>query len=183
MGLYVLIGVIVLVAAFVLLVATRPAAFHIERSIAIAAPPKSAFAQVDDLHAWAAWSPFEKLDPNMKKTFSGPPSGSGAIYEWAGNDKAGEGRMTIERSEPSSLVGIKLEFRKPFAATHAATFTFTPTAEGTKATWSLDGERNFMMKAFTLVLSMDKMIGGQFDEGLAALKTVAEGTPAPTAAG
>ncbi len=183
MGLYILIGVIVLIAALVVLVAMRPAAFHIERSIAIAAPPESAFAQVNDLHAWAAWSPFEKLDPAVKKTFGGPPSGTGATYAWAGNDRAGEGRMTIEKSEPPSLIDIKLEFFKPFVATNAAKFTFIPTPGGTTVTWSMDGRRNFMMKAFCLVLNMDKMVGGQFAEGLASLKKVAEGAPAATAAG
>ncbi len=183
MLLYIGIGVIAVIVAFVLLVASRPAAFHIERSIAIASPPETAFAQVNDLHAWAAWSPFEKLDPTMKKTFGGPPSGTGATYAWAGNDRAGEGRMTIEKSEPPSLIDIKLEFFKPFVATNAAKFAFTPTPEGTRVTWSMDGRRNFMMKAFCLVLNMDKMLGGQFDEGLAALKKVAEDTPAATAAG
>ena len=183
MGQYILIGIIVGMAAFVLLAATQPAAFHMERSIAIAAPPENAFAQVNDFHGWAAWSPFEKYDPNLKKTFGGPPSGVGSTYAWAGNAKAGEGRMTIERSEPPSLILIKLEFLKPFPAVSSATFTFVPTAEGTRATWAMDSRRNFMMKAFSLFMDMDKMLGAEFDSGLAALKKIAEGSPTATAAG
>src|SRR5262245_1389924 len=114
----ILIGIAAVVVLFVIVVVTRPATFRIERSISIAAPPENAFAQVNDFHAWPGWSPWEKMDPQMKKTFEGPASGAGAIYAWAGNDKVGEGKMTIEKSLPPSLVAIKLEFFKPFAATN-----------------------------------------------------------------
>jgi uncharacterized protein YndB with AHSA1/START domain len=183
MGLYVLIGIVALVVALALVVAARPAAFHIERSIAIAAPPENAFARVNDFHEWAAWSPFEKLDPEVKKTFGGEPSGTGATYAWAGNSKAGEGRMTIERSDKPSLIAIKLEFLKPFAATNTATFTFVPTPGGTTATWAMDGQRNFVMKAFSLFIDSDKWLGAEFDSGLTALKALAEGAPTATTAG
>src|SRR5262249_7146798 len=139
-------------------------------------------AQVNDFHAWPAWSPWEKLDPQMKKTFEGPASGVGAKYAWTGNDKVGEGRMTIEKSEKPSTVGIKLEFLKPFEATNATTFTFAPTAKGSKVTWAMDGENNFMAKAASLFMDMDKMIGGDFERGLTAMKTAAESAPKPAPA-
>ena len=173
----ILIGVAALVVLLVLVILTRPATFHIERSIIMAAPPENAFAQVNDFHAWPAWSPWEKLDPAMKKTFDGPPSGVGAKYAWTGNDQVGEGRMTIEKSEKPSQIVIKLEFLKPFAATNQTTFTFTPNAGGSHVTWAMDGENSFMAKAASLFMDMDKLIGGDFDKGLAAMKTAAESAP------
>ena len=170
----VLIGIAAVIVVLGVVVATRPATFHVERSITIAAPAESAFAQVNDFHAWGSWSPWEKKDPQMKRTFDGAPAGAGATYAWAGNNEVGEGRMTIERSVEPSLVAIKLEFLKPFAATNAATFTFTPGPAGTKVTWAMDGRNNFVAKAVHLVMDMNKMVGGDFERGLAALKTVAE---------
>ena len=178
-----LIGIAVFLAALALVIATRPSAFHIERSIAIAAPPETVYAEVNDFHAWPAWSPWEKLDPQMKKTFDGAASGAGAVYSWVGNDKVGEGRMTIEKSVRPSAIAIKLEFIKPFAATNEATFTFAPAADGTKATWAMDGENNFGMKAASLFMNMDKLVGGDLERGLAALKTVAESAPKENAEG
>jgi len=177
----ILVGVAAVVAVVALLVVTRPSTFHIERSTEIAAPAESAFAQVNDFHAWQAWSPWEKVDPQMKRTFEGAPAGVGAAYAWAGNGKVGEGRMTIERSEMPSLVSIKLEFFAPFAATNRATFTFAPTPQGTKVTWAMDGRNNFVAKAASLFMDMDKVLGGEFEKGLSGLKTVSEGVPAPSA--
>jgi hypothetical protein len=168
------IGITAVIVLFVLIVATRPSTFHIERAITIAAPPESAFVQVNDFHEWAAWSPWEKKDPGMKRTYEGPQSGTGAVYAWTGNHEVGEGRMTIEKSDKPAKVAIKLEFFKPFAATNAATFTFAPVPEGTKVTWAMDGQNNFMAKAVHLFMDMDKMVGGDFERGLVALKTVAE---------
>jgi len=176
----ILIGIAAVVVLFILVVLTRPSTFHIERSISMAAPPENAFAQVNDFHAWPDWSPWEKMDPQMKKTFEGPPSGVGAMYAWTGNDKVGEGKMTIEKSTAPSLVGIKLQFFKPFAATNTATFTFAPASEGTKVTWSMDGENNFVGKAFSMFMDMDKMVGGDFERGLASMKTLAESAPKPS---
>jgi hypothetical protein len=173
------LGIVVLILVLVVVIATRPSTFRVERSITIAAPPENAFAQVNDFHKWGAWSPWEKMDLQMKKTFEGPPAGTGAAYAWAGNDKVGEGRMTIERSDKPSQIGIRLEFLKPFAATCHATFTFAPVPEGTKATWVMEGHNNFMAKAFSLVMNMDKSVGGDFERGLASLKTVAEGASKP----
>jgi Polyketide cyclase / dehydrase and lipid transport len=170
----ILIGVAAIFAVLFIVVATRPPTFHIERSITVNAPPEAAFAEVNDFHAWPNWSPWEKMDPGMKKTFAGAPSGAGSIYSWVGNDKVGEGRMTIEKSDQPSLVSIKLEFLKPFAATNTATFTFVPAPGGTKVTWAMDGEKNFMAKAFHMVMDMDKMVGGDFERGLTAMKAAAE---------
>src|SRR5438067_7190751 len=110
MVLKVLIGVAVVIVLLVIIIATRPSKFHLERSIAIGAPPDVVFAQVNDFHAWTAWSPWEKMDPQLKRTYDGASSGAGAIYAWSGNAKVGQGRMTIEHSDRPSRVVIKLEF-------------------------------------------------------------------------
>jgi uncharacterized protein YndB with AHSA1/START domain len=170
----ILIAIAAVIVLFVIIVVTRPAAFHIERSIAIATPAENVFAQVNDFHAWAAWSPWEKIDPQMKRTFDGAAAGPGAGYSWQGNDKVGEGRMTILSVSKPSQVSIKLEFIKPWTATNAVTFTFAPAAEGTKATWAMDGQNNFGAKAASLFMDIDKMVGSDFERGLAALKAVAE---------
>jgi uncharacterized protein YndB with AHSA1/START domain len=169
-----LTGLGALVLVFVLVVATRPSTFHLERSITIAAPPEKVYAQVEDFHAWRAWSPWEGLDPNLKRTYEGPNAGKDASYAWAGNDKAGEGRMTIEKADKPKSLEVKLEFIKPFPATNTATFTFVPVAEGTKLTWAMDGKNGFLSKAFSLFVDMDKLVGGDFERGLASMKTVVE---------
>jgi hypothetical protein len=174
MAVQILIGIAAVVALFVVVVATRPAKFHIERSITIAAPPANAFANVNDFHKWVGWSPWEQLDPTMKKTFEGAPEGVGSVYSWVGNDKVGQGRMTIERSVAPSLVGLKLEFIKPWQATNATTFSFDAVPEGTKVTWAMDGTNNFSAKAFSLFMNMDKLVGRDFERGLQALKGLAE---------
>jgi hypothetical protein len=168
---------IALGAALVLLlivIALQPAKFRIERSITMAAPPEAAFAQVNDFHAWNKWSPWDKLDPSLKRSYAGPSSGTGAKYAWVGNDDVGEGRMTIEKSSAPSEVQIKLEFLKPFAATNDTTFTFAKTAEGNKTTWAMEGDNSFMGKAFGLFMNMDQMVGKDFEKGLASMKTLAE---------
>ena len=168
------IGFGVLVAVLLVVTATRPATFHIERSAAFAAPPNAAFAQVNDFHAWQAWSPWDKLDPNMKRSYEGPKQGVGAKYAWAGNDEVGQGRMTITRSDEPSLIELKLEFLKPFETTNKTTFRFEPSAGGTKVTWAMDGENNFMGKAFSLFMDMDSLVGSDFERGLEAMKGRAE---------
>lgn len=175
----ILIGVTAVVVLFVIVVATRPADFKIERSTTVLAPPAVVFAQVNDFHAWPAWSPWEKLDPGMKRQHSGEPSGTGAQYAWQGNDDVGEGKMTIEKSEPPSSIGIKLEFLKPFAATNDTVFTFAPSGAGTKVTWTMTGKNNFGAKAFSLFMNMDKLVGGDFEKGLAAMKAVSEKAAQP----
>ena len=172
-----LITLAAVVIVFVAIVAMQPSDFRVARTAVIAAPAPAVFAQVNDYRNWKAWSPYEKLDPAMKKTYEGAAAGTGAIYTWAGNSQAGEGRATITESRPSELIRIKLEFLKPFAVTNTAEFTFKPEGDRTAVTWSLTGARNFMFKAVCLFMNMDRMVGGQFEEGLAQLKSVAEAAP------
>jgi hypothetical protein len=161
---------------------TRPDAFHVERSTVVGTPPEAPFALVNDLHGWEKWSPFEKLDANLERSYSSPSAGVGAHYAWKGK-KTGVGEMTIRTSEPSSIIGLDLEFKEPFVASNQVTFTFVPADGGTKVTWAMDGKRNFLAKAIGLILDPEKMVGPDFDQGLAALKLVAESTPrGPTAA-
>lgn len=170
-----------LVVGLVAVIAMRPDSFHVERSTTVTAPPAAAFGLVNDFHQWEKWSPWEHLDPAMKKTYEGPPAGTGAVYFWTGNDKVGEGRMTITDSQPSSRVDIKLEFIKPFATTNATTFTFTSQGAETKIVWAMDGHCNFVSKAMGLFMDMDSMIGKDFEHGLAQMKTVSEATAAEAA--
>jgi len=143
----------------------------------MAAPPATVFAQVNDFHKWEAWNPWAKIDPAMKETYEGAPAGVGAVYTWAGNNEVGTGRMTISESRPGELVRIKMEFLKPFAATHTAEFAFKPEGDGTAVTWSMFGKNDFLAKAMCLFMDMDKMGGGMFEKGLADMKAVAEAAP------
>lgn len=170
----ILIGLAVVLAVFVLVVATRPADFRVTRSTVIAAPADAVFPQVNELKKWAAWNPWEKMDPAMKLTYEGPAAGVGAAYAWAGNSDVGEGRLTITGSRTNEAVQLKLDFFKPMPGTSIAEFTFKPENNRTTVTWTISGKNNFIAKAFCLFVSMDKMIGGQFEQGLASLKTVAE---------
>jgi hypothetical protein len=170
------IGIVVagLIVLLVIVVALQPAAFRIERSTQIKAPPAVVYAFVDDFHAWESWSPWAKLDPNMKTTYSGPPKGQGAEYAWSGNDQVGSGRMQIVRASEPSELDVQLQFMAPMEATNMAEFKFTPAPDGTQVNWVMTGENGFMGKAFALVVNMDKMVGADFEKGLAALKQQAE---------
>lgn len=170
----ILIIIAVIVAVLVAFIATRPAEFRISRSGDISAPPAAVFPHVNDLGKWEAWSPWARLDPNAKSTFEGPAAGVGAVFGWAGNKDVGEGRMTILESRPDELVRIKLEFFKPFKATNTAEFTFKLEDGRTVVTWSMFGANNFMAKAINLVINCDRMVGVQFEKGLANLRAVAE---------
>jgi uncharacterized protein YndB with AHSA1/START domain len=170
----ILIGLAALVALLVIVVALQPSEFQITRTATVAAPASAVFAQVNDFHKWEAWSPWAKLDPAARNTFDGAPAGTGAVFAWSGSSKVGEGRMTITESRPNELVRIKLEFMKPFAATNTAEFTFKPEGDRTAVTWRMFGHNNFIGKAVCLVMNMDKTLGGEFDKGLAAIKSVAE---------
>ncbi|HMJ89486.1 MAG TPA: SRPBCC family protein [Candidatus Acidoferrum sp.] len=170
----ILIGIAVIVVVFLIVVATRPGEYRVTRSATIAAPPAAVFAQVNDFHKWEAWNPWGKIDPAIKQTYEGAPAGKGAIYAWVGNKDVGEGRMTITESRPSDLILINLEFFKPMAGTSLTEFTFKPEGNGTIVTWTMSGKNNFMAKAMCLFMNMDKMIGGQFEKGLAAIKAVVE---------
>jgi len=170
----ILIGVAILIVIFVIIVAMRPSEFAITRSATMAAPPPVVFAQVNDFHKWAAWSPWEHKDPAMKRTFDGPPAGIGSVYRWAGNKEVGEGGMTITESRPSDLIRIRLEFLKPFAATNTTEFTFKPQGDKTNVTWTMTGHSNFMHKAVCMFMDMEKMVGPDFEKGLAGMKSVVE---------
>lgn len=170
----ILIGLAVIIALFVIIVAMRPSDFRVARSTSIAAPPEQVFPQVNELRNWEAWNPWGKLDPNCKMTYAGPPSGVGASYAWAGNMKVGEGRNTITESEPNELVRFRLEFAKPMKATNTAEFTFEPKGDQTVVTWTMSGKNNFVGKAFGLFVNCDKMCGSQFEKGLADMKSLVE---------
>ena len=170
----ILVGLAVIVVLFLIIVATRPSDFRVSRSAAIAAPPEKVFPHVNELRNWEAWNPWGRLDPNCKMTYDGPPAGVGASYAWAGNNQVGEGRNTITESKPNELVRFRLEFAKPMKATNTAEFTFRPDGNQTIVTWTMSGKNNFAGKAFGLVVNCDKMIGGQFEKGLAQLKSLEE---------
>lgn len=172
----VLIALAGIIAALVAIVALQPSAFRIARTATISAPPPAVFAQVNDFRNWQAWSPWEGIDPTMKRIYEGAPSGTGAVYSWAGNNQIGEGRMTIIESRPGDVIRIQLEFLKPFAATHSADFHFKPEGDNTLVTWSMSGTNNFVAKGIGLFMNMDKMIGDQFEKGLAQLRKVVEAT-------
>jgi uncharacterized protein YndB with AHSA1/START domain len=170
----ILIGLVVIVVVFVVIVALQPSDFRVERTATISAPASDVFAQVNDFHNWEAWSPWAKLDPAAKNSFEGPSAGTGAIFKWSGNGEVGEGTMTITESRPSDLIKLKLDFVKPFEGTNAVEFTFKPEGNQTVVTWSMSGRKNFISKAICLFMSMDKMVGGQFEKGLADMKSVVE---------
>ncbi len=170
----ILVLLAVAIGVFILVAAMQPAQFRVTRSATISAPVSTVFAQVNELGKWAAWNPWQQKDPAMNVTFSGPPAGAGASYSWAGNKDVGEGRLTITESRPHDLVRLRLEFLKPFAATNAAEFNFKAEGDHTSVTWTMTGRNNLFAKALHLVMNMDKMVGGEFEKGLAAMKTVAE---------
>lgn len=168
-----LLGLGVSLGLFALFVSRRPGAFRIERSRTIAAPPAAVFALIQDFHEWPKWSPWENMDPNMTRTYDGPASGKGAHYHWVGNKNVGEGSMTITDAAPDARVDLELRFIKPFPVTNRTIFTLEPEGEGTRVTWAMEGERSFMMKAFDLVMNMDRMVGRDFEKGLDAMGTAA----------
>ena len=132
------------------------------------------FGYLNDFHRWGEWSPWEKLDPAMKRTFSGAPAGVGAVYSWSGNSKAGEGSMAITDSVPSSRIALDLNFIRPFKSSNVTEFTLKPTADGVNLNWAMSGANTTMGKAFSLVTSMDKLVGKDFERGLTNLTTLAE---------
>ncbi|MBD9355819.1 SRPBCC family protein [Methylomonas albis] len=156
------------------LASKQPNQFQVTRSASIAAPPASVFAQVNDLQNWEAWSPWAKLDPNAKNSFSGPQAGVGANMSWAGNNKVGEGSMTIVESRPYDLIRFRLDFLKPFKASSIAEFTFKADGGNTILVWSMSGKNNFIGKVMSLIMNCDKMVGGQWEQGLSAIKAIVE---------
>lgn len=173
----ILVVLAILIAAVLIIAAFQPSEFRVVRTEVIAAPPERIFPEVNDFHRWLAWSPYEKVDPAMQRTFEGPAAGVGAVYGWSGNRNIGSGRMTMTESRPSDRIGIKLEFFTPMAGVCQASFTFQPEAGQTRVTWEMTGRNNYVAKIFCLFMNMDKMVGGQFAQGLAELKKVAEKKP------
>jgi uncharacterized protein YndB with AHSA1/START domain len=167
--------VVALIAGVLIFASTKPDTFSVQRSTTIKAPPEKVFAVLNDFHRWPEWSPWEKLDPAMKRTLGGAPAGKGATYAWEGNSKAGAGRMEIIESVPARKVGIQLDFIKPFEGHNIAEFTLTPQGDaGTQLNWSMHGPTPFVSKLMQVFVNLDTMIGKDFDEGLANLKALAE---------
>jgi hypothetical protein len=181
-----LIALAALVAVLLIVVATRPDTYHVERSAKIEAPADVIFAEVSDFRTFSEWSPWAKLDPAMQTTLSTPSAGVGATYAWQGNKKVGKGKMTLTESQAPTHIKERLEFLEPFTATAETDFRIKP--EGGNAatvTWAMDGKANFVGKAMGLFMSMDKSVGKDFEGGLANLKRVTEAkhtAAAPTAA-
>lgn len=171
---YIAAVIVVVVAGILIYAATRPDMFRVQRTATIKAPPEKIFALINDLRSWSQWSPYEKKDPAMKRTFSGAANGKGAVYEWDGDNNVGKGRMEITEATPPGKILIKLDFIKPFEGHNTAEFTMEPRSDGTVVTWAMYGPASFMMKAMGLFMNMDNMIGNDFAAGLANLKAAAE---------
>lgn len=167
--------ILALIAGFAVYVALQPAEFKIVRTGKIAAPQDKVFEQVNDYHNWQHWSPWAKLDPNAKATFEGPQSGVGSAFSWAGNSEVGEGKMSIVASRPNDYIKMALDFLKPMQASNVAEFTFKPDGNGTEMTWTMSGTNNFIGRAMCLIFNVDKMVGGQFEQGFANLNAVLAG--------
>lgn len=168
------IVIVVLIAAILIFAATKPDTFRVRRAASIKAPPEKIFALINDFHRWDAWSPWEKKDPAMKRTFGAATSGQGAVYAWEGNKNVGQGRMEIAESVPPSRVTIKLDFVKPFEAHNLVEFTLEPKGDATNITWAMQGPLPYIAKVVHVFCNMDRMVGKDFETGLANLKTIAE---------
>jgi hypothetical protein len=162
------------IAAILILAATRPDTFTVQRTALIKAPAERIFPLVNDFHRWGDWSPWEKIDPAMKREFSGAPSGKGAKYAWEGNSSVGSGSMEITDSAPPGKIVIRLDFLKPFEARNRTEFTMRPQGDSTEVAWTMTGPVPYLGKIMHMLVSMDKMVGGQFEQGLANLKSIAE---------
>ncbi len=170
----IVIALVVVVAALLLLAATKPATFRVQRAASINASREEIYPFIEDFHNWGHWSPYEKLDPTMKKTYTGAPSGKGAVYEWQGNSKAGTGRMEITGASVPSKVIIKLDFLKPFEGHNTSEFSLDGKGDSTNVTWAMYGPNSYMAKLMSIFMTMDRLLGKEFESGLANLKSVAE---------
>jgi Polyketide cyclase / dehydrase and lipid transport len=171
------IVIVALVAGILIFAATKPDTFHFERSITINAAPDKIQPLIADFHQWTTWSPWEKLDPNMKRTYSGPESGVGAIYVWEGNSDVGAGRMEVTDATPTE-VDIKLDFTAPMATSNMTKFVLAPSGDTTSVVWSMDGPMPYVSKLMTVFVSMESLLSKDFETGLAQLKATAEAAPA-----
>jgi uncharacterized protein YndB with AHSA1/START domain len=169
-----LLVIAALLGALLLYAATRPDTFRVERHVVINRPAADIFPLLEDFHAWTRWSPWEGLDPTLRRTYRGPESGKGAVYEWEGNAKVGKGRMEIIRSESPTHLTIDLSFLRPFKAENAAAFDLEPQGTGTEVSWAMYGPLPFASKLMSVFVSMDKLIGRDFEKGLERLKVAAE---------
>ncbi len=163
-----------LIAGILAYAATKPDVFQVQRSAGIKAPPEKVYALINDFRLWAAWSPWEKKDPGMKRTFSAITAGKGATYAWDGNKDVGKGRMEITEALPSSQIRLRLDFETPFAAHNIVTFTLEPRDGGTQVTWLMQGPVPYFAKIIHVFINMDRMVGTDFETGLANLKAIAE---------
>lgn len=170
----ILIVVVVLVAALLIFASTKPDTFRVQRAASITAPPEKIFPLINDYRNWGAWSPWEKKDPAMKRNLGATTSGKGAVYAWEGNKDVGQGRMEIAESVPPSKVAIKLEFVKPFEAHNIVEFTLEPNGNATNVTWVMQGHTPYFAKIIHVFINMDRMVGKDFEAGLASLKGIAE---------
>jgi len=168
------IALAVFVAALLIYAATKPDSFRIERSIVIKAPQERIFALIDDFHQWEAWSPWEKIDPALKRTYSGVAKGKGAVYAWEGNSNVGSGRMEIIDSTPPSKILLDLDFSAPFEAHNSVQFSLEPQGDAVKLTQAMYGPSPYMSKVMGIFFDMDKMVGEKNEEGLARIKVLAE---------
>ena len=169
----ILIVLVVALAGVLALAATKPDSFSVQRSTSIKAPPEKISAVLSDFRAWEAWSPWEKVDPKMKRTYSGEPKGKGAKYAWVGNSEVGEGSMTITEAQ-ASRVALDLDFVKPFEGHNKVVFTLAPKGDATEVNWAMNGSSTYITKVIQVFCDMDGMIGKQFETGLANLKAVTE---------
>lgn len=169
----IVLALILVVAIVLVAAATRPNDFRVQRSLSIKAPPEKIAPLIANFHDWGNWSPYEKLDPQMQRSYGGAASGVGATYAWDSKGKAGQGSMEILDASPSKLT-IKLDFVKPFEGHNTAEFTLQPQGDATLVTWAMYGPAPFISKLMGLFFNMDRMIGQDFEAGLANLKAVTE---------
>jgi hypothetical protein len=171
---WILIGIAAVIAAFVVVVALQPSEFHLARTATVEAPADAVFAQVNDLKKWEKWSPWAKIDPNVKMTYEGPSEGAGTMASWSGNSEVGEGKMTLVESRPGELVKVNVDMVKPMEGSSRSEFTFKPDGDKTAVTWHMSAHHNFLQKAMCLVMNGKKMMREMMDEGLSKMNTAAK---------
>ncbi len=173
--LLIIVGVIAVAIVVVLTIAaTKPDTFHLQRSTEINAPAAAIYANLSDFHRWQAWSPWEKLDPAMKRSFSGAEHGLGAVYAWDGNGKAGAGRMEVKEVNEANHLKIALDFMRPIKASNTVDFILSPHGSGTKVIWAMQGPLPYVAKIMHAFMNMEKMVGPDFEKGLSNLKALSE---------
>jgi uncharacterized protein YndB with AHSA1/START domain len=170
----ILIGVVIVIGLILLFALTKPASFSVVRTTTVKAPPEAIYPFLDDFHKWSAWSPWEKMDPSMNRSYEGPQNGKGAVYAWDGNGQVGKGRMEITDAVPSSKVDLNLDFTAPMETHNKVEFALTPHGDSTEVTWTMSGDNNYLSKVMQVFVSMDSMVGGDFESGLRDLKASAE---------